>query len=92
MPTRNPVSSANLMGHPLHPILITLPIGLFVATFLFDLIFWRTGTTRSQPARCDCSGLVSSPRRAPRWRGSLISWVTRVFARSAMRGTMPSAT
>jgi uncharacterized membrane protein len=44
MPTRNPVSSANLMGHPLHPILITLPIGLFVATLLFDLIFWRTGT------------------------------------------------
>lgn len=43
MPTRNPVSSANLMGHPLHPILITLPIGLFVATFLFDLVFWRTG-------------------------------------------------
>jgi hypothetical protein len=23
------------MGHPLHPMLITLPIGLFVATFLF---------------------------------------------------------
>ena len=43
MQTRNPVSSANLMGHPLHPILITLPIGLFAATFLFDLIFWQTG-------------------------------------------------
>jgi uncharacterized membrane protein len=42
MDTRNPVSSANVMGHPLHPILITLPIGLFVATFLFDLVFWRT--------------------------------------------------
>jgi hypothetical protein len=28
MATRNPVSSANLMGHPLHSILITLPIGL----------------------------------------------------------------
>src|SRR5437764_12631995 len=41
--TRNPVSTANVMGHPLHPILITLPIGLFAATFLFDLIFWRTG-------------------------------------------------
>ena len=41
--TLNPVSSANLAGHPLHPILITLPIGLFAATFLFDLIFWRTG-------------------------------------------------
>jgi uncharacterized membrane protein len=44
METRNPVSSVNLMGHPMHPILITLPIGLFAATFLFDLIFWRTGT------------------------------------------------
>jgi uncharacterized membrane protein len=44
MATRNPVSSANLMGHPLHPILITLPIGLFVATFSFDVIFWQTGT------------------------------------------------
>jgi hypothetical protein len=44
MPTRNPVSTANLMGHPLHPILVTLPIGFFVATFLFDLVFWQTGT------------------------------------------------
>jgi uncharacterized membrane protein len=42
VPTRNPVSSANLLGHPLHPILITLPIGLFVATFVFDLIYWQT--------------------------------------------------
>lgn len=42
MQTRNPVSSANLMGHPLHPILITLPIGFFVATFVFDLIYWST--------------------------------------------------
>jgi len=40
--TRNPVSSANVAGHPMHPILITLPIGLFVATLLFDLVFWRT--------------------------------------------------
>ena len=42
MATRNPVSPANLFGHPLHPILITLPIGLFVATFLFDLVYWST--------------------------------------------------
>jgi uncharacterized membrane protein len=32
------------MGHPLHPILVTLPIGLFAATLLFDLVYWRTGT------------------------------------------------
>ena len=44
MEKRNPVSSANVIGHPMHPILITLPIGLFVATFLFDVIFWRTAT------------------------------------------------
>jgi len=43
MQTRNPVSSANIAGHPLHPILITLPIGFFIATFLFDLVFWQTG-------------------------------------------------
>jgi uncharacterized membrane protein len=43
MQTRNPVSSANLAGHPMHPILITLPIGFFVATFLFDVVFWQTG-------------------------------------------------
>lgn len=42
--TRNPVSSANVMGHPMHPILITLPIGLFAATFLFDLVFWQTAS------------------------------------------------
>jgi uncharacterized membrane protein len=35
--TRNPLSSANRTDHPLHPILITLLIGLFVAVFLFDL-------------------------------------------------------
>ena len=40
--TRNPVSSANFMGHPIHPILITLPIGLFVGTLLCDLVFWAT--------------------------------------------------
>jgi uncharacterized membrane protein len=43
MQTRNPVSTANIAGHPTHPILITLPIGLFVAVFLFDLVFWQTG-------------------------------------------------
>ena len=41
--TRNPVSTANLMGHPLHPILITIPIGMFAAAFLFDILFWESG-------------------------------------------------
>lgn len=43
--TRNPVSSANLMGHPVHPMLVTIPIGLFVAVLLCDIVFWQN----SQP-------------------------------------------
>jgi uncharacterized membrane protein len=43
--TRNPVSSANVMGHPVHPILVTLPIGLFTGTFLCDLLYWWTANT-----------------------------------------------
>ena len=43
--TRNPVSSANVMGHPVHPILITLPIGLFVGTLLCDIVYWITANT-----------------------------------------------
>jgi uncharacterized membrane protein len=41
LPSRNPASSAHVVGHPLHPILITLPIGFFAATFLFDLLYWQ---------------------------------------------------
>jgi uncharacterized membrane protein len=42
--TRNPVSTANLLGHPMHPILVTIPIGFFSATLLFDLVYWWTRT------------------------------------------------
>ena len=40
--TRNPVSTASIGGHPIHPILITLPIGFWVATLLADIGFWWT--------------------------------------------------
>jgi uncharacterized membrane protein len=40
LPTRNPVSSAHIAGHPLA--LITLPIGFFIATFVLDLVYWQT--------------------------------------------------
>jgi uncharacterized membrane protein len=43
MMQRNPGSTANVAGHPIHPILVTLPIGFFVATLLFDFLYWRTG-------------------------------------------------
>lgn len=44
MAARNPVSSANLAGHPMHPMLVTLPIGFFVATLLFDIVYWATAS------------------------------------------------
>src|SRR5262245_57522753 len=39
----NPVSSANFMGHPIHPMLVLFPVAFFVATFLCDVAFWSTG-------------------------------------------------
>jgi uncharacterized membrane protein len=41
--TRNPQSTAQIAGHPVHPMLVPFPIAFFVATFLCDLAFWRTG-------------------------------------------------
>ncbi len=39
----NPRSTAQIAGHPIHPMLIPFPIAFLVATFVSDLIFWRTG-------------------------------------------------
>jgi uncharacterized membrane protein len=41
----NPKSTASIAGHPLHPMLVPFPIAFFVATFLCDLAFWRTGVS-----------------------------------------------
>jgi uncharacterized membrane protein len=39
----NPKSTAQIAGHPIHPMLIPFPVAFLVATFVCDLIFWRTG-------------------------------------------------
>ena len=45
----NPRSTARLMGHPIHPMLIPFPIAFFIGAFLADLaflassdLFWAT--------------------------------------------------
>ena len=38
----NPQSTAKIAGHPLHPMLVTIPIGCFVGTLLTDIVYWRT--------------------------------------------------
>jgi uncharacterized membrane protein len=41
----NPKSTANIAGHPLHPMLVSFPIAFFVTTFVCDLAFWLTGVS-----------------------------------------------
>lgn len=36
-------NTARIAEHPLHPMLIPFPIGLFVTSFIFDLIYLGTG-------------------------------------------------
>lgn len=38
----NPKSTAQIAGHPLHPMLIPFPVACFVLTFVSDLAFWKT--------------------------------------------------
>src|SRR4051794_22960248 len=44
MPSRNPKTTAQIAGHPIHPMIIPFPIAFLVATFACDVIFWRTGS------------------------------------------------
>jgi uncharacterized membrane protein len=39
----NPKSTAQIAGHPIHPMLIPFPVAFLVATLVCDLICWRTG-------------------------------------------------
>jgi uncharacterized membrane protein len=39
----NPRSTAQIGGHPIHPMLIPFPIVCFVGTLVVDLIYLRTG-------------------------------------------------
>src|SRR5688572_11743866 len=36
-------ATAKVSGHPIHPMLIPFPIAPLVATFVYDVIFWRMG-------------------------------------------------
>ena len=43
MASRKPESTAQVAGHPIHPMLIPFPVAFLVATLVSDLIFLRTG-------------------------------------------------
>jgi uncharacterized membrane protein len=41
-PSINPRSRARLLGHPLHVMLVPVPIACFVGTLVTDIVYWRT--------------------------------------------------
>lgn len=42
MPTDNPPSTASIAGHPIHAMLVPLPIACFIGAFLTDIAYWHT--------------------------------------------------
>jgi uncharacterized membrane protein len=42
MAADNPRSTASILGHPLHAMLVPIPITCFVGTLITDLVYWRT--------------------------------------------------
>lgn len=38
----NPKSTAQIAGHPIHPMLIPFPVACFVLAFVSDIAFWNT--------------------------------------------------
>jgi uncharacterized membrane protein len=42
MPSINPRSTASFHDHPLHVMLVPVPIVCFVATLATDIVYWRT--------------------------------------------------
>jgi len=42
MPIDNPRSTARIGGHPIHPMLVPVPIVCFVGTLVTDIAYWRT--------------------------------------------------
>lgn len=80
-------STAALAGHPIHPILVTLPIGSAVLTLLSDLIATRSGLTADASrsrwllGMTVLTGLVAAPSglldasTIKAARGSSITWL-----------------
>jgi uncharacterized membrane protein len=42
MAADNPRSTASILGHPLHAMLVPIPITCFVGTLITDLVYWKT--------------------------------------------------
>ena len=57
---------AGSYGHPVHPILVTVPIGAWVCALVFDLVSFGSASPRPWAVRCDVADLARSDWRRPR--------------------------
>src|SRR3954471_17662026 len=52
-------SRAKILGHPIHPMLIVLPLGLFIGAVVFDAIYlWRGSSTAAPGGYWNIAGGV----------------------------------
>jgi uncharacterized membrane protein len=42
MPSVNPRSTVSLRGHPLHAMLVPIPVVCFVGTLVTDIVYWKS--------------------------------------------------
>jgi len=67
-------SRAKLLGHPLHPMLIVLPLGLFIAAVVFDALYlWRGSSTFAAVAYWNIAGGIVGGLLAAVF--GLIDWI-----------------
>lgn len=67
-------SKAKLLGHPIHPMLIVLPLGLFISAVVFDALFlWRGNATFAVVAFWNIAGGIIGGLLAAVF--GLIDWV-----------------
>jgi uncharacterized membrane protein len=67
-------SKAKLLGHPIHPMLVVIPLGLFIAAVVFDaLFFWRGASTFASVAYWNIAGGIVGGLLAAVF--GLIDWI-----------------
>src|SRR5438552_1005885 len=52
-------SKMSILGHPLHPMLVALPIGLFAWTLVADIVFAASGRTHEWYSLAFWSGIAA---------------------------------
>ncbi|MBV9835263.1 MAG: DUF2231 domain-containing protein [Alphaproteobacteria bacterium] len=57
MGTNFPRTTAQIGGHPIHPMLVGFPIVLFIATLVCDIVFWRNASDPVYQITCWALGI-----------------------------------